>query len=405
MVIVLFDTKTKQNLYPLAQTCSIADIRFGILSIKERWEIISGLPVYVYSENYLSALYEPAPQDEYLLIDASLKDEDALRTRILSLQTGETIIDKHGLIAGRMKGNLSSFKNDAPEDSFNRIFKAENVQRLEFPWQIVFWNDEQLRKDFLLLLAGSQTKEISETNKTIQPENIIIEENAVTEHCIINASTGPVYIGKNVTIMEGSMLRGPVAICEGAIVKMGAKIYGSTTVGPYCSVGGEIKNSVLQSCSNKAHDGYLGDAAIGSWCNLGAGTSNSNVKNSGAGINVWNKSSGKKINMGKKFGFIMGDYSRTAINTSINSGSVIGICCNIFGEGLTPDIIEDFTWGMNSDSIYKFEKAVEHISNWKEMKKQKLSSAEISVLKYIFDCKLNDVQRTESISLSGTTQQ
>jgi len=387
MVIVLFDTKAKQNLYTLAQTCSIADMRFGIFSIKERWEIISGLPVYVYSENYLSALYEPVPQEEYLLIDASLKDEDALRAQILSLRTGEAIIDKHGLIAGRMKGDLSLFKNDVPKDSFNKILDAEYAERLRFPWQIVSWNDEQLRKDFLLLFVKSTTKQIPETNKTIQPENIIIEANTAIEHCIINASTGPVYIGKNTTIMEGAMLRGPVAICEGATVKIGAIIYVSTTVGPYCSVGGEIKNSVLQSYSNKAHDGYLGDAVIGSWCNLGAGTSNSNVKNSGADIKVWDKPLGEKINVGKKFGFILGDYSRTAINTSINSGSVIGICCNIFGERLTPNIIEDFTWGMNPGSIYKFEKAVEHISNWKEMKGQKLSSAEITVLKYIFDHK------------------
>ena len=144
----------------------------------------------------------------------------------------------------------------------------DTAERLQYAWQIFQWNDEQLRRDFLLLFSRMQTQTISETNKIIQPENIIIEEGAVVEHCIINASTGPVYIGKNATVMEGSILRGPIAICEGATVKMGAKIYGATTVGPYCTVGGEIKNSVLQSFSNKAHDGYLGDAVIGSWCNL-----------------------------------------------------------------------------------------------------------------------------------------
>ena len=204
-----------------------------------------------------------------------------------------------------------------------------------------------------MLFARSATQIISETNKVIQPENIIIEESAVVEHCFINASTGPVYIGKNVTIMEGAMLRGPIAVCEGSTIKMGAKIYGGTTVGPFCTVGGEIKNSVLQSYSNKAHDGYLGDSIIGSWCNLGAGTSNSNVKNSGTDIMQWHEVSGEKINVGKKYGVIMGDYSRTAINTSINSGSVIGICCNIFGEGLTPKIIKDFRWGINNSSNYQ----------------------------------------------------
>ncbi len=388
MVIVLFDTKAKQNLYPLTQTKAVADLRFGIFTIKERWQTISGLPVFIYTEKYLSALYEPISADEYLLIDATLKDEDTLRSQILALQTGEALYDEHELIAGRTTAKNFLFKDEMSENYFDKIIRVEKIERLQFPWQIFLWNDEQLRKDFLLLFARSRLQKISDSNKVFQPENIIIEEGAVVEHCIINAATGPIFIGKNAVIMEGSMLRGPIAICEGATVKMGSKIYGATTVGPYCTVGGEIKNSVLQSFSNKAHDGYLGDAVIGSWCNLGAGTSNSNVKNTGNEIKMWHKPSNTNKNVGKKCGMIMGDYSRTAINTSINSGTVIGICCNIFGEGLTPKIIEDFSWGMNNSVDYKFEKAVEHIDNWKKMKGQKLSSAEVSVLKHIFERKL-----------------
>ncbi len=386
MVIILFETNARQNLYPLAETKALADIRYGIFSIKERWEAISGLPVYVQAEAYLSALYAPAPTDEYLFIDASLKDEDALRAQILSLQPGEALRDDDGIIACRTDALISNTIFNNPEKYFTAIIVTDNAQRVQYLWQILLWNDEQLRKDFLLLFARTATQALPATNKVIQPENIIIEEGAVVEHCIINALTGPVYIGKNATIMEGTMLRGPIAICEGATIKMGAKIYGATTIGPHCVAGGEIKNSVMQSHSNKAHDGYLGNAVIGSWCNLGAGTSNSNVKNSGSEINVWHEASGLYINAGKKFGMIMGDYSRTAINTSINSGTVIGICCNIFGEGLTPKIIEDFTWGVHHHSSnYKFEKALEHIGNWKEMKGEKLSYAEISVLKYIFE--------------------
>ncbi len=245
-----------------------------------------------------------------------------------------------------------------------------------------------MRRDFLLLFARSTTQTISDTNKVIQPENVIIEEGAVVECCIINASTGPVYIGKNATVMEGSVLRGPIAICESAIVKMGTKIYGATTVGPNCTAGGELKNSLLQCYSNKAHDGYLGNAVIDWWCNLGAGTSNSNVKNTGGEINVLHDASGRNIHVGKKFGMIMGDYNRTAINTSLNSGSIIGICNNIFGEGLMPKTIGDFRWGIHHTSNYKFDKAVEHINNWKKMKGLELSSAEISVLKYIFERRL-----------------
>ena len=385
MVIVLFDGKQAQNLYPLTATKAVADLRYGIFTIKERWQAITGLPVYVLPQKYLSGLYETPPQDEYLLIDASLKDEDGLRAEILSLQNDECIIDDKGLIAGRTTTDIFSFNNETPNAYFSKKNIAENISRLQYPWQLISWNDEQLRRDFLLMFSRTTTQTISATNKTIQPENIIIETGAVVEHCIINASTGPVYIGKNATIMEGSMLRGPVSIGDIATVKMGAKIYGATTVGPYCIAGGEIKNSILQSFSNKAHDGYLGDAVIGSWCNLGAGTSNSNVKNSAGEIFMFDKVQDTKISAGRKLGVIMGDYSRTAINTSINSGTVIGICCNIFGEGLTPKNISNFTWGMNNNSNYRFEKAIEHINNWKKLKGLTLPDPEISVLKHIFD--------------------
>ncbi len=390
MMIILFDNKERNSLYPFSQTKAIADLRYGIFNAKERWELISGLPVYITTINYLHDLYEMPAEDtiagnDFLLIDAAIKDEDILRTQILSLQQGAALYDEFGLIAGRTTKPLNEFNVSDNENYFESFTVTDKAIRLEHASQIVQWNDEQLRRDFLLLFSRKQTQVVSETNKFIQPENIIIEEDAMVEHCIINASTGPVYIGKHATVMEGCMLRGPVAVCENATVKMGSKIYGATTVGPYCTVGGEIKNSVLQSFSNKAHDGYLGDAVIGSWCNLGAGTSNSNIKNSAANVFIYNPSTNENINAGKKSGVIMGDYSRTAINTSINTGSVFGICCSIFGEGLTPNIIDNFSWGMKNASVYEFHKAIEHINNWKNLKGQQLTAIEVSVLKYIFE--------------------
>lgn len=387
MVIILFDTKAKQKLYPLTQTKAIADLRFGVFSIKERWEAISGLPVFIHTEEYLTGLYEPIIQDEYLYIDASLKDDDTLRSQILSLQTGEALHDDEGLIAGRTLHNINDFSLDTKDNFIKNISLPVAATRIQFPWQLFLWNDDQIRKDFLLLFARSTTKKLPGSNRIFNPENIIIQEGAYAEYCIINASSGPVIIGKNATLMEGSILRGPVAIGENAVIKMGSKIYGATTIGPYCTAGGEIKNSILQSFSNKAHDGYLGDSVVGSWCNLGAGTSNSNVKNSAKEISVWHQSSGTNINAGKKCGMIMGDYTRTAINTSINSGTIIGICCNIFGAGLSPKVIPDFSWGINEKGNYSFEKAIEHIKNWKEMKGRKISTTEISMLKYIFELK------------------
>lgn len=390
MVIILFDNKARNELYPFTLTKAAADLRYGIFTAKERWELISGFPVCIHTINYLSPLYDGvdkinAPENDFLFIDAALKDTDELRSQILSLQAGEALQDEFGLIAGRTTNEIHAFDVNNFQNLFNTVSQGDNAERLKYAWQLTQWNDEQLRRDFLLLFSRTKTLPLSETNKIIQPENIIIEEGAVVEHCIINASTGPVFIGKNATIMEGSILRGPVAVCEGAMVKMGTKIYGATTIGTYCTAGGEIKNSILQSFSNKAHDGYLGDAAIGSWCNLGAGTSNSNVKNSAADIFLFNNETNENYNVGKKCGVIMGDYCRTAINTSINTGSMFGICCSVFGGGLTPTIMNDFSWGMKDASVYEIHKAIEHINNWKKLKGQELSAEEISVLKYIFD--------------------
>jgi UDP-N-acetylglucosamine diphosphorylase/glucosamine-1-phosphate N-acetyltransferase len=205
------------------------------------------------------------------------------------------------------------------------------------------------------------------------------------EHCFLNASAGPIYIGKNAEIMEGSMIRGPFALCEGSLVKMGSKIYGATTVGPYSIVGGEIKNSVIFGYSNKAHDGYLGDAVIAEWCNLGAGTSNSNLKNNASTVKVWNASENKYIPAGLKCGLLMGDYSRSSINTSFNTGTVVGVCCNVFGHGLTPTYIPSFTWGYESSCRYSLDKALRDIQNWKKLKNQILTEEEIKKLNSIFE--------------------
>lgn len=239
--------------------------------------------------------------------------------------------------------------------------------------------------DFLRNLAVSiqyDFNSISEqrTSQPLHPSNqwfgdngLFIEEGAEVNGCIINTKEGPVYIGKNALVMEGSCLRGPIAIGEGAVVKMGTKIYGATSVGPFCTVGGEIKNSILMGYSNKAHDGYLGDSILGHWCNLGAGTTNSNVKNTAGDIQLWNEAQQAYVSAGNKCGLFMGDYSRSAINSSFNTGSVVGVCCNVFGAGLLPKRIPDFSWGKE---WYQLDKAFRDIQNWKAFKKQSLSELE-----------------------------
>ncbi len=279
------------------------------------------------------------------------------------------------------------------ENDFKIIYNVKEVKKIEFPHQIFQWNAEIIQNQFALATKNRISQPLSSTNRVIGTENIFIEAGAKIEFCTINASEGPVYIGRNALLMEGCLLRGPVAINEGVVLKMGAKIYGGTTIGPYSMAGGEIKNSVIHSFSNKAHDGYLGDSVIGAWCNLGAGTSNSNVKNTGSDVKLWNENINGFINAGQKCGMIMGDYSRTAINSSINTGTVIGVCCQVYGAGLLPKIIPGFTWGSTGEIRYEFDKALKDISNWKKMKNKQLEAAEIKVLAYLYGLPETEQQR------------
>lgn len=235
--------------------------------------------------------------------------------------------------------------------------------------------------DVAIKQINKATLELNSSSQIIHAYNIFVEEGAILENCILNASEGPIYIAKNCKIMDGAILRGPIFIDEGSIVKMGATIYGGTSIGKNCVVGGEIKNSIINNFSNKAHHGYLGDSIIGKWCNLGAGTSTSNVKNNGSDVML--QLANAELNAGNKFGLLMGDYSRSAINTSFNTGTVVGICCNIFTEGLTPKYIPNFSWGCKGER-YELPKAFTDIENWKIMKGETLSKEESEILKNLY---------------------
>ncbi len=375
MSIVLFDTKAREGLFPLTYTRAVADILVGIVPLKEWWQKLMQQDVYVSTEGYLAQLYPSIPAGEHLWIDASVIPGKELVDKLATLQPGESISDENGLIAIITSEHVSKSKNTAANFS--------TVKRLQHSWQIFHWNDEILRSQYRLI-AHNKSANVSESTHLVNVTDIFIEDSAVIEHAVLNASTGPIYIGKNVVIMEGSYIRGPFAIGNNSIVKMGTRIYGATTAGANCVLGGEIKNSVIFSNSNKAHDGYLGDSVIGEWCNWGAGTSNSNVKNTAGDINICDHLVQKNFNVGKKCGVIMGDYSRTAINSSINTGSVFGICSNIFGEGLLPKHLRNFSWGVKNDQ-YQIDKAIKDIGNWMQLKNMQLSQAQIEVVKHIFE--------------------
>lgn len=376
-----------ENLYPFTLTRQIQDIRVGILTIREKWEKILGLPSF------------DSQEDDYKDLDRSITLQDAARDGVCLMIHGNVLPSPKLVkaIRGLKDGEFISVNGNAgivfrfTQKQVTEKFKInvtrpviikEDIRTIKFPWEIFQLNDWAIRSDFQLLTKKRKSQPIPKNNKVVNPSDIFIEKGANVRCSLINASTGPVYIGKNAEVMEGAMIRGPFALGEGACLKMGAKAYGATTIGPYSVAGGEIKNTVLFGYSNKAHDGYLGDSVIGEWCNLGAGTTNSNLKNNAGEVNIWTPKG--QLNAGMKCGVMMGDYTRTAINTSINTGTVIGVSCNVFGSGLTPKYIPNFSWGSEGVNRYDFEKAIKDIEGWKKLKSCALSDNERSILKYIF---------------------
>jgi UDP-N-acetylglucosamine diphosphorylase / glucose-1-phosphate thymidylyltransferase / UDP-N-acetylgalactosamine diphosphorylase / glucosamine-1-phosphate N-acetyltransferase / galactosamine-1-phosphate N-acetyltransferase len=339
-MIVLTDKNFRENLFPFTHTRHTADIRIGILSIKEKWELLLGEKV-------------------------SLDD------RVKGIHIPANIIPT--------KENYKSIVEAASKGIF--LIETDTLKIISFPWHIFQLNDYALRQDFDTLTTDKTSQILNDTNKLINNESIFIEKGVQVNHCILNAATGPIYIDEGSEIMEGSMIRGPFYLGKKAVVKMGSKIYGATTVGPNCIVGGEIKNTILFGNSNKAHDGYLGDSVLGEWCNLGAGTNNSNIKNTGGNVGYTLEKDTQAIFAGNKAGLLMGDYSRAAINTSFNTGTVVGVCCNVFGEVMPAKFLENFTWG---NEKYILDKAIQDIDNWKKMKQQSISAKEIELFTKLY---------------------
>ena len=383
MAIVLFDNSLREQLFPLTLTRAVADLRCGILTFKERWELKLKEKAFISSVAYLQPLYESCDESDNLWIDASLIPDERLTEQIIALQKGEALKDDFGLIAGRTSGKMPTFTTEDPLGYFNKLTTLPAVRRLTYTFQLFQWNDQLIREDFKLVVKGRSSQPISHTNQILHQADIFIEEGASVEFATLNSTTGPMYIGKDAQIWETAAVRGPFALGENALLKMGAKVYGATSIGPNCAAGGEIKNVIMTGHSNKAHDGYLGDSVIGEWCNLGAGTSNSNVKNTGGEVKLWNHYTQSFQPAGMKCGVIMGDYSRVAINSCINTGSVIGISANVFGAGLLPKKIDSFTWGQNQR--YLLDKALEDINNWKVMKHKPITDAEIQVLQHLYE--------------------
>jgi UDP-N-acetylglucosamine diphosphorylase/glucosamine-1-phosphate N-acetyltransferase len=381
MAIVLFDNSSRNSLFPLTYTKAVAALRFGILTIQERWAMKTKEDVFVHTEAYLQLLYPTPILIDHIWIDASVMPDDQLVNAILNLEAGTCLVDDKGLVAGRISVAFNEFKADI--SLFEKQLQIAATKRLNYCWEMMQWNDLMIREDFKMVTKGRASQPISPTVQVMQTADIFIEEGAKLEFCTLNSTTGPIYIGKDAEIMEGTCVRGPFSLGFNSVLKMNSRIYGATSLGPSCMGGGEIKNSVIMGYTNKAHDGYLGDAVIGEWCNMGAGATNSNVKNTAGDVKVWNYATNSYLSVGQKCGLIMGDYSRIAINSSINTGTIVGVSCNVFGAGLLPTIFNNFCWGVTGNK-YDLKKAFFAIDNWKKMKNLTITEAETSILESIF---------------------
>lgn len=382
MQYILVDIADREQFYPFSLTRSLAECRVGLYSFQERWEKFIGEETGIYTSSYLQVLYPSSflnGNDLHTYINITIVPNDPLISQIKGLKEGEKLISSSGKwIATKTK-----------EKTIPKILLAdlppiaiEGVEWVENSIDLLKRHASFIRSDFKLATQNRLSQKVNDTNRLIQEDQIFIEEGATVSCSNLNASEGPIYIGREVVIMEGASIRGPFVIGNKAVVKMNTSIYGSTSIGPYCLAGGEIKNSIIMGFSNKGHDGYLGDSIIGFWCNLGAGTSNSNVKNSAGQVQLWNEAQQVWDTVGQKMGMLVGDYSRFAIQSSINTGSYIGVSANVFGNGLLPKNLPNFTWGTMPG--YVFEKVMEDIGNWKKMKGFEVTQEEQLVLEHLY---------------------
>ena len=377
MSILLFDNNFRQQLYPFTHTRAVGAIRSGIFTPQERWELITGDIVQIQTSKSIQPLYgKPEISANTLWIDAALIVNTTLIDQINALQTGQCVFDETGFIAGVGETNLI--------EHYTTKSKLADQKRFYFASDLIAMNDAQLRFDYDLLTSGKTSEPIPDSCSATNKDQIFIEKNATLLNCHLNASTGPIYIASGAEIQEGSSIRGPFVLLKDACVKMNTVVYGATTIGPKCIIGGEVKNSILFGYSNKAHHGYLGDSVIGEWCNLGAGTSNSNVKNTAGKISVWDESANANRYVGNKMGVCMGDYVKTAINTSITTGATIGVGANVFCAGLTPNFIPHFCWGAEN-TMYQVDKLIEDTANWKAFKNEAFSDMEKQLIRVIFE--------------------
>jgi len=388
--LILFDNETREHLLPLTYTRPVGDLRVGILTIREKWERVMACPVSFLTQDYLSEKFEMNYGEENYLVNGSLLPTPQIVRLIQQLDFSEAILLDGELLATKLTGQ--QIESLIKDEDFGDLagFEAKNTEilKLRGVYDIFSLNEAAMEADFDLITAGRTSEPLPASNRLIgPPERLFIEKGATVECATINTQTGPVYIGRNALVMEGALIRGGLAMCEHAVIKMGAKLYGATTLGPYCKVGGEISNVVFQGYSNKGHDGYLGNSVIGEWCNLGADTNCSNLKNTYEEVKLWNYPAEGFRKTGLQFcGLILGDHTKVGINSMFNTGTVVGVAANIFGTGFPRNFVPSFAWGGASGfSTFRTSKAFDMMERVMARRKKDFTVQDRLILLRIFE--------------------
>ncbi|MBT8265901.1 MAG: GlmU family protein [Bacteroidia bacterium] len=383
MNYILFDGPHRNHLLPFTYTRPVADIRIGILTIREKWERYLGYTITSLTEDYLSEKFPMVEFEDNIMINASYLPNFEIAELIKGLSENQAIFKGEDVIAFYTKET----QDDIDFSSYESIEYEADILKIERTWDIFSQNGEALKDDFELITSGRKSQPIPANINVIKAQDIFIEEGAAMNFVTLNATNGPIYIGKNTEIMEGSIIRGPFSLNEGSTVKMGAKIYGPTTIGPFSKVGGEVNNSVFFGYSNKGHDGFLGNSVIGEWCNLGADTNNSNLKNNYAEVRLWDYETEGFAKTGLQFcGLMMGDHSKCGINTMFNTGTVVGVSANIFGSGFPRNFIPSFSWGGKAGfSTYLTKKAFEVANVVMARRTIEFTEKDATILEHVFE--------------------
>jgi UDP-N-acetylglucosamine diphosphorylase/glucosamine-1-phosphate N-acetyltransferase len=383
MNYILFDGPHRTDLLPFTYTRPVADIRVGILTIREKWEAYLECTTTTVTEDYLSEKFPMVELEINVMINASYLPNNEIRTLVKSLKINQAIFKDEDVIAFC----LEEGKEHEDFSKFEAIEFENDILQIKHTWDIFSKNGEAIQEDFELITKDRKSQAIPATVNTINPERIFIEEGASLNFVTLNASSGPIYIGKDAEIMEGSVIRGPLALCDNAVLKLNSKIYGPTTIGPFSKVGGEVNNCVIFGYSNKGHDGFLGNSVIGEWCNLGADTNNSNLKNNYAEVRLWDYNTEGFAKTGLQFcGLMMGDHSKCGINTMFNTGTVVGVSANIFGSGFPRNFVPSFSWGGSKGFLtYKTDKAFEVADVVMQRRAIPFTTIDKGILEHVFE--------------------